>query len=551
MDLLKTQLDRIQKQLASLSASQKMLTAALVAIMVMTLVWWGRYAGEAEMEPVLNQSMSQEELASAVQELGARGIRYTTTGDRLLVPADRKIEAYAALSYSHAMPRDTKTGFEDMVSKMTPWDPVDKSQIMFNRGKEVMLAQIIRKFPHVTDAEVMIAFNSERHIEGSIQPSATITLTVPPDSTGGQKLVDAAADAVQGAVSGLSRSKIKVVVNGAPARVHDADNEAVAVQGDDQLDLIQKNEVRLSNKIKEHFVYISGLMVAVTVKLNNTSSVEQRTEYDPKGVLQKETRSQNETDESTSPGASAGGEPGIASNAGLSIPNAGGASAASGPSTTHEKNTTEFQNFVSKTDRSSKTPAGDVTVIGATVRVPVSYFASVFERQNGTTKEPTQRELVPLIESELPKIRVDVLRCTGLQAEKDVSVETYSDPMPTVATAVAQVSPFSMTTVGGHTKEIALAALAVMSLFMVSMMVRKGTVTPAIAQVAMPLEMPTSLDAGEALAGEAGAGGAMLDGMELDDDAVRSQQMLDQVSTLVKENPEAAATLVKRWLNRT
>ncbi len=42
MDLLKAQFDRISKQLSELSSSQKMLTAALVAIMVMTLIWWGR-----------------------------------------------------------------------------------------------------------------------------------------------------------------------------------------------------------------------------------------------------------------------------------------------------------------------------------------------------------------------------------------------------------------------------------------------------------------------------------------------------------------------------
>ena len=57
MDYFKSQLDRIQQQLGGLSASQKMLTASLVAIMVMTLVWWGRYAGDAEMSPVFDTSL--------------------------------------------------------------------------------------------------------------------------------------------------------------------------------------------------------------------------------------------------------------------------------------------------------------------------------------------------------------------------------------------------------------------------------------------------------------------------------------------------------------
>ena len=51
--------------------------------------------------------------------------------------------------------------------------------------------------------------------------------------------------------------------------------------------------------------------------------------------------------------------------------------------------------------------------------------------------------------------------------------------------------------------------------------------------------------------GIVGDGNATLDGMELDDDAIKAQQMVEQVSTMVKENPDAAANLVKRWLNRS
>ena len=102
-------------------------------------------------------------------------------------------------------------------------------------------------------------------------------------------------------------------------------------------------------------------------------------------------------------------------------------------------------------------------------------------------------------------------------------------------------------------KEIILGVLALISLFMVSMVVRKGTPAPAVA-VAAPAAAAGGpapvLDAASELAGEVGTGGTTLDGMELDDDAIRTQQMLEQVSSLVKENPDSAATLVKRWLNR-
>ena len=93
-----------------------------------------------------------------------------------------------------------------------------------------------------------------------------------------------------------------------------------------------------------------------------------------------------------------------------------------------------------------------------------------------------------------------------------------------------------------------------MSLFMVSMMVRKGA--PALAMPALaagPVAAagpPGTLNTEEALAGEVGGAGTMLNGMELDEDAVRDQQMVEQVSSMVKENPDAAASLVKRWMSR-
>jgi len=94
--------------------------------------------------------------------------------------------------------------------------------------------------------------------------------------------------------------------------------------------------------------------------------------------------------------------------------------------------------------------------------------------------------------------------------------------------------------------------LAAVSLFMVSMMVRKSTPAPVqfVAPSIGPIG-PMTLDAREELAGEVGGGDPMLEGMELTDEAIKTQQILEQVGTMVNENPDAAANLVKRWMNRT
>src|SRR5687768_5191483 len=120
MDFVKNQIQRIQQQLSGLTASQRMLTAALVAIMVMTLVYWGRYAGTSEMEPLLDQSLSSAELGQIQDRLRAKGIKFKLEGDRLLVPAERQQEILADLAFSKSLPTNMENGFEKMAAKLSP-----------------------------------------------------------------------------------------------------------------------------------------------------------------------------------------------------------------------------------------------------------------------------------------------------------------------------------------------------------------------------------------------------------------------------------------------
>lgn len=554
MDLFKAQLERIQKQLSSLTPSQKMLTVAMVAIVVMTLVWWGHYAGEPEMEPLLPQAISSDELPRVEMELDAKGIKHTMSGDRLLVPADRKVEAVASLMYAHALPRNAKDGFDEVLKNINPFMSQSQSDKVWNRGKELTVSQIISLFPDVSEAHVMIDPTREVRIGGGVDPSATVTITTRSGNKVPQQLVDAAADVVQGAQSSLPRNKIRVVVDGVPRRVRQDD--AVAGGGmfaDDQQESIQKSEMHFEEKIRNHFTDIPGLMVSVTVKLNTTRVMEDSETYDGKGAISKPIETYNKTNETTG-GAGSGGEPGVAANTGLTVNPTAASASSGGPTSNQEENKEKLQLFVPKTETHRATPAGDSSAVAAAVRVPLGYFAALYTRDNPGVKDPTEAQMRPLIDQQLPKIRRDVMMCTALKSENDVAVETYFDPAPVQAAAQTPTAGVSIALFGGsHLKEIILGVLALISLFMVSMVVKKGTPAPAVASAPAASSAPgptPALDAGNELAGEVGSGGTTLDGMELDDDAIRTQQMLEQVSSLVKENPDSAATLVKRWLNR-
>lgn len=551
MDVVKAQLERIKQQLAGLTATQRMLVGTLVAVMVLTLMYWGKYAGSPEMVPVLDQALNEDEIGRIDVALVARGVTHSVSGGRILVPAERKMEIVADLMYQQMLPRDSRSAFEEMTKQANLFESLNKSEVNYNLALQKTLAQVMRRFPGVADAQVIINAKSERRVESSIVPTATVFLTTrDPSTTPSKQLITAAADGVAGSVSGLTRGHVSVIVNGRSNRVPDADNSIAS--GDDLLDMKVRTEQRLEQKIRDQFAYIRDMTATVTVDVENRIRTEQSTTYDPDRVIVKpsEINTNNQETTNTAPAAA---EAGVGANTAGPIL-AGGAGAGGSQSTTTEEKI-KNQILASSTQSTTQTPAGKDTVQSATVRVPRSYFVNVYKQRSANAKDPDEAALATLVTAELASIRDGVKKCIGLKADNDLSVDMYVDAVPgstlVMATTSSPASSPALGSVTAYGKEIAIGVLAVVSLFMMSSMVRKSAPAPLVAAAPTISEAPTILVAGEGLAGEAGMTDATLNGMELDEDAVQTQQMLEQVSTMVKENPDGAAALVKRWLNRT
>ena len=557
------QLNRISEQLGGLSASQRMLTVCLVAIMLITLVWWGRYAATPEMVPVLDRAISGDEMSKVKGVLAGAGITPRVVNDRILVPAERHLEALAALGYAKALPHDSVDAWDEIVKQASPWETAEKTGAMFNRAKEKMLAQVIRTWQGVNGAQVFVNPLNQRVIggRGNLEATASVNLDVRPDAQV-RHLVDAAAATVASTVAGLKVANVSVIVNGRPHRARDAQH-GDALAGAEQYEIIQSREEHYFNKIRDLIgMQFPTAMIAVTVELDTFSSHETKETYDAKNSFQKEKSQETETTETHGAAPNAPAEPGAQANTGLSLEGGGGggasAAAPQGGSATKERSRFEMENFPSKSVEQIKKPGGKHRVTRASVRLPLSHFVKLYQRRNpaAASELPTDEQLQPLIARELEAVRKQVFSCCPLTSEQDVTVAAYDDLLPPVnaaaaAMAVADASPAGSVTglFTRHAKEIGIGVLAVVSLFMVSGMVRRGaTVTTIATPVELRAAAPLAVD--EDVAGEVGEGGAMLDGMELDEDTIKAQQMVEQVSTLVKENPDSAANLVKRWLNR-
>jgi flagellar biosynthesis/type III secretory pathway M-ring protein FliF/YscJ len=228
----------------------------------------------------------------------------------------------------------------------------------------------------------------------------------------------------------------------------------------------------------------------------------------------------------------------------------GAVSAGAGVGGTHEKNRTEMKVDFGGKEIRVITPPGDVKITSASMLVPRSHFVQVLKKMGGSEKEPDQATLDKFIAGEVVKLKAGVKTALALASDDAVYVDSFTDLLP-LAMGIPQAAGTSMTLLAtDHMKEITLGVLALASLLMVSMMVKKS-VPRVTAAAASPLKASPQLDANEEMVGEVSENNPVLEGMELDEESVRSQQVISQVSNLVGENPEAAATMVKRWMNRS
>jgi flagellar biosynthesis/type III secretory pathway M-ring protein FliF/YscJ len=550
MEFLKTQFSRVQEQFSHLTASQKMLAMALVVITVMTLYWWTTFAGKADMEVLFDQPMATDQIASAIAQLRASGIDCQAVGDRLHVAADKKLEAIGLLSSSMLLPSDTKNAIDELVGKINPWMSHSLEDRMFLHAKQTVLAQTLRYWPQVRHAVVIIDPTRDRG-PGGAEPSASVSVMLKPGAAADQRLADSIGDFISGTLSSLHRSRVKVHINDRSFTLRDKDDRSVAASAEDLLAQMQSYEKHYADNIKKAFGYMDGVFVTVSCRVNNERTEKVVETIDPKGVVAKPVRESSFTEENNSNKRDSG-EPGVVSNQALSVDTTSSGEKNSG---TSEKTETEYAVAMPRSSVKTLNNGGDSTPTGVSVLFPRSRFVQEYKQIKNSEKEPDPTILQAFIDEQLRVKRAIVKGCVGTLADEAVTVADYADSLPiTGGATLAAATPISLMFTD-HAKEIALGALALVSLFMVSNMVRKGSATPApaiaMAGVGMAPRGTAPLQGREEAVGEAVEGDPLLDGMELDEESAKAQQMLNQVSELVEENPDAAANLVKRWMNRS
>ncbi|TVQ54595.1 MAG: hypothetical protein EA377_05230 [Phycisphaerales bacterium] len=551
MQALQNTLEQIWKQVRELSSTAKMLIGSMMVILLLALFLIAQYAGGTSMEPLgLQPGISSDARGKAVEYLRAQNIPYRERGGEIHVPVDRKYTILARLTDNEVI-TPNQIDFDTLIEQDSPFLSRAQNERRWLNATMNVLGRTIASMNGIDWARVVIDEPKNQHGIGRAHLPASASVTVRARRGLEQNTVDAIAEMVAGAHAGLEVEHVRVI-DAVAGRVHRA-RKADQLNASSNLEVQLTKEQLVREKIAETLAYIPGVNVAVSVTVDTRQIIQQRRDFDePKlGVTGESSRIVNTTNQT------GGREAGVRPNTGANIRGGGGRTS----TLSDERTDASMIPFVGNSDARITDHRSHPLLINSTIGVPKSYFVRLYQDRLGDeAAQPEPEQLDALVEAETERIRSQIEPLIDTRAVDGAVAGTVMVSMiPDFAVASLQgfggpMGAGESGAIGGLVSEglvktVGLLALAIVSLAMMFMLVRKASVRE---ELPTPEDLvgvtPALRDAESELVGEAGETPATLDGVEVDEDDLRRQQMLSQINELASQTPAEAAGLVRRWM---
>lgn len=555
MEFLSAQFRQIGEQMRGMSISQRIAIGLLVVVVVGGM--WGmiKWGTEPDWIPLLDQSLSAEEVSRVQAELRLAGVSSRVAGDRVQIQGDDEFRqrAQAILSERGALPADTSLAYASLVKQNSVFIGEERSRWMESRGLEAEISGVLRKFDGVRDARVLITVPQKRGFSRQeAVSSASVALTMADSSGLDKQRILAISNFVAGAVPGLQLANIKIT---------DGQRFYRPPEGADQipteiLEQQQRVEDHYMQKIYDQLRHIEGVVVNVHAKLRTATQKSQKEEYGVP-VVQRESAT---TEEMT--GGSRAAEPAVRPNTRVGLTDG-----QSGSNSTKEQSETTYSEKRDVKMTVVDELRGSVERLSASVSVPRSFLERVAASQGVELGQANNAAIEKISQAELPRIKALVKPLIDAQADDQVAVDWYSDlPATTQTQAAAAASDGLMAMAKENGVKAMLGLLAVVSLVFMLRIAKKaqaGLVPPiALATAGARSGGGASFTVGEDGPLETLSGGSMavgevqemqgvLVGHEVDEETVRTQQIVKQIGQLVKDDATVAAGVVQQWMGES
>jgi len=574
MDLLRRFLLQVRAQLAALNTSQKLVIALLGVIVVATICATVVWSAKPQMVPLIAQPMSAEDIANVEMELKGKH-SYQVSGNQILVPVDQAYSIRGELAAAVKLPRNLSDSFSRVLDNAKIFNSDAQNKREYNNAMQQELTRWLQYFPYVEEGKVIITMGQAQMLGTPAVPSTAsvyVKTRNSVDLTTNQAL--AIVEWVSGAVPGMRRQDVHLIGNG--GRAYTVPNDSTPLPSN-LLEYKKNQEDYYVSQLARIFSTYGDVKMAVNVVLDMSSRV--REDSTPTTSVSKplmETTSENATSD-----GGPGGQPGSSSNVSATVgENTGGASMSRNGGTTSSNTSQQNVVKIGESHTHVETPPGvEIRELTASLSLPRSYFLAVYRRNNPPADpkaDVKDADLLPTIKTELVKATGLAKNAIGVKADEQIRVDWYDDtilfnsPVLALGTGGTSAANGWVALVTQNINKAVLFALAAGVLGMMLMMVRRAVPAGADAEMSTAVFFGgggggsgkggkskrrgggavEQFDSQDDVFGEANSGEAVLTGIELDDETLQSRKMVDEVSTMIKENPENAASLVKRWMTK-
>lgn len=547
MDFLNKAWQQISDLFRSMTPGARITAGLLLGAIVVSLLYLFRTQTTGADELLLGgREFSSAEIAMAEAAFAKANLaKSEIVGNKIRIPRGEKAAYLAALAENNALPEDFGTALTSAASSENPFMSSKSLDLKVRTAKQRELSLIISRMQGVEVATVTYDEVDKPGFPRRKEKSAMVAVKPSPGNELTQEQIRAIRNTVAGAYAGLERNSVTVtdISTGRSYAGVSADGLGSAEEN-----LYAEAKLRFERdwqaKIYDRLRMIPGVVVGVNVDLDpeimhQTSSHK----IDPKAVAV-QTSESTENISSTTP--STAGRPGAVPNSLVNAPAA--VSQERGAQSTTDRSDTSQASIVGQDHVTSRRAPLTPKQVQVVVDVPFSYYRKIWEERNPTPdgqepKTPEQAELDKIEAETKKRIEDTVVKLlprpeSGNDPFIPVTVTSYYDlaqtplPDPTIADS-------ALTWLGSNWQTIAMIVVGLFSLMMLRSMLRASAPLPSTEPAAAASEAPAAPQEEE-----------VEDAIKLTRRRFTSSgpTLRDELREMVKENPDAAATVLRAWI---
>jgi len=564
----------------SMTPGTRVMSIIMVVAIAVSSAFLVRDSQKAEMELLFDGHVFKDaDLQRAETALSNAKLRlYKRDGNRMSIPTAQKDLYLKALSEGNAVPRDLGSSLEKALNGGNFLEPLTTTKTRILAARQNDISEAIGRLPFVEYANVTY---DERRDGFATRSQSTAAIFVLPKP--GFSLTDqhkrSMMKQVQSAFAGLKYEDISVMDLSSGSAMN---GETDPMSGEQQQYYQQKIQVEqdLRRKAINLLADYGEVRLEVNVELDPTLREEtEKLAYADKPVTVQSTTTKKDSDSTK---AGNGGRPGTEPNA-LANKSAS-LSGGSGEQNSRMKEQQESERKIVGKEMTLTAKVG-LMVKNATLSValPTSYYATAFRRQwQDLNPGKTVPQDLPMTNAEYVQLKTDIkdrvqsslsailpAPVAGSNPLLRVTVTDYLD-MPAEPLASPSLAEKSTNWLATQWQSIAMLGLAAVALLSIRSFAKVGSVTDDSEfdnGFGIPLDEATDLDLaalmeanqanpngdsfGQGVSGGGSTNGGPGEPKRFGGKQPSGSEIRTQLSEMVRDNPDAAATLLKSWIGET